>query len=139
MDIQKEREAFEKQGFLSFYLANLIFEEAQNVYKPNESLIRTGEEWEWRAFKNQTVVVNTAWAAWQARARAQAVPEGFVLVKQVHPDSIVHNQGLGLFKECQVIYGWNGKSKEFKDALNKGFYYGVKSGAKAVFETTVKP
>ncbi len=74
-----------------------------------------------------------------AKREAQAVPEGFVLVKQVHPDSIVHNQGLGLFKECQVIYGWNGKSKEFKDALNKGFYYGVKSGAKAVFETTVKP
>jgi len=82
MDIQKEREAFEKQGFLSFYLANLIFDEAQNVYKPNESLIRTGEEWEWRAFKNQTVVVNTAWAAWQARAKAQAVPEWIDYEKQ---------------------------------------------------------
>ena len=68
---------------------------------------------------------------------AQAVPEGFVLVKRVHPDAIVHNQGLGLFKECQVIYGWDGKSKDFKDALNKGFYHGVKLGAKAVLETTM--
>ena len=68
---------------------------------------------------------------------AQAVPEGFVLVKRVHPDAIVHNQGLGLFKECQVIYGWDGKSKDFKDALNKGFYHGVKLGAKAVLETAM--
>ena len=74
--------------------------------------------------------------AWRA-AKAQAVPEGFVLVKKVHPDAIVHNQGLGLFKECQVIYGWDGKSKDFKDALNKGFYHGVKLGAKAVLETAM--
>ncbi|WP_218646759.1 hypothetical protein [Acinetobacter sp. SwsAc6] len=80
-----------------------------------------------------------AWLTWCAAwdAKAQAVPEGFVLVKKVHPDAIVHNQGLGLFKECQVIYGWDGKSKDFKDALNKGFYHGVKLGAKAVLETTM--
>ena len=70
-------------------------------------------------------------------AKAQAVPEGFALVKKVHPDAIVHNQGLGLFKECQIIYGWDGKSKDFKDALNKGFYHGVKLGAKAVLETAM--
>lgn len=74
--------------------------------------------------------------AWQA-AKANAVPEGFALVKKVHPDAIVHNQGLGLFKECQIIYGWDGKSKDFKDALNKGFYHGVKLGAKAVLETAM--
>lgn len=72
-----------------------------------------------------------------AAAKAQAVPEGFVLVKKVHPDAVVHNQGLGLFKECQVIYGWDGKSKDFKEALNKGFYHGVKLGAKAVLETAM--
>lgn len=77
-----------------------------------------------------------SWNSWVA-AKAQAVPEGFVLVKRVHPDAIVHNQGLGLFKECQVIYGWDGKSKDFKDALNKGFYHGVKLGAKAVLETAM--
>ena len=71
------------------------------------------------------------------QAKAQAVPEGYVLVKKVHPDAIVHNQGLGLFKECQVIYGWDGKSKDFKEALNKGFYHGVKLGAKAVLETAM--
>ena len=77
-----------------------------------------------------------AYVGWQA-AKAQAVPEGFVLVKKVHPDAIVHNQGLGLFKECQVIYGWDGKSKDFEEALNKGFYHGVKLGAKAVLETAM--
>jgi len=84
-------------------------------------------------------VLNTGWVMWlrAKRAKAQAVPEGFVLVKNVHPDAIVHNQGLGLFKECQVIYGWDGKSKDFKDALNKGFYHGVKLGAKAVLEAAM--
>lgn len=77
-----------------------------------------------------------SWSAWK-EAKAQAVPEGYVLVKKVHPDAIVHNQGLGLFKECQVIYGWDGKSKDFKEALNKGFYHGVKLGAKAVLETAM--
>lgn len=73
----------------------------------------------------------------EQEAKSQAVPEGYVLVKKVHPDAIVHNQGLGLFKECQVIYGWDGKSKDFKEALNKGFYHGVKLGAKAVLETAM--
>ena len=89
--------------------------------------------------------INHQWTTWCACIgmlhlevkEAQAVPEGFVLVKRVHPDAIVHNQGLGLFKECQVIYGWDGKSKDFKDALNKGFYHGVKLGAKAVLETAM--
>ena len=84
-------------------------------------------------FKEQT---RQMWLMWE-KAKAQAVPEGFVLVKKVHPDAIVHNQGLGLFKECQVIYGWDGKSKDFKEALNKGFYHGVKLGAKAVLETAM--
>lgn len=66
------------------------------------------------------------------------VPDGFTLVKNVHPDVVVHNQGLSLFNECRVIYGWKGKSKDFKDALNKGFYHGVKLGAKAVLETGYK-
>ena len=84
-------------------------------------------------FKEQT---RQMWLMWE-KAKSNAVPEGFILVKKVHPDAIVHNQGLGLFKECQVIYGWDGKSKDFKDALNKGFYHGVKLGAKAVLETAM--
>ena len=80
---------------------------------------------------------NQCWELWQA-AKAQAVPEGYVLVKKVHPDAIVHNQGLSLFKECQVIYGWNGKSKDFKNALNRGFYHGVKLGAKAVLGSEIE-
>ena len=85
-------------------------------------------------------MLNMAWEMWSSgqAAKAQAVSEGFVLVKKVHPDAIVHNQGLSLFKECQVIYGWNGKSKDFKNALNRGFYHGVKLGAKAVLGSEIE-
>ena len=116
MDIQKEKEAFEA-WFESQYDAHFMqFALDLDLYVDKHT--------------------QTCWEAWQA-AKAQAVPEGFVLVKKVHPDAIVHNQGLGLFKECQVIYGWDGKSKDFKEALNKGFYHGVKLGAKAVLETAM--
>ena len=113
MDFQKEKEAFEKHAS-KFFTTNEVFEDDGENYVYDE--------------------VKFMWDCWLA-AKAQAVPEGFVLVKKVHPDAIVHNQGLGLFKECQVIYGWDSKSKDFKDALNKGFYHGVKLGAKAVLES----
>lgn len=118
MDIQKEREAFESwwEAFHNGRQIACDYVEEDNSYSVGYA--------------------NAQWVAWQA-AKTQAVPEGFVLVKKVHPDAIVHNQGLGLFKECQVIYGWDGKSKDFKDALNKGFYHGVKLGAKAVLETAM--
>lgn len=117
MDIQKEREAFEKH-------ASKFFTDSKEAFKTNGDQYLYDE-------------VIWMWDCWIERAKAQAVPEGFVLVKKVHPDAIVHNQGLGLFKECQIIYGWDGKSKDFKDALNKGFYHGVKLGAKAVLETAM--
>lgn len=124
MDIQREREVFEAIPEIKDKITSYKMDFINGSY---DSLFSHINAW-----------MDGAWFLFQEKAKAQAVPEGFVLVKQVHPDSIVHNQGLGLFKECQVIYGWNGKSKEFKDALNKGFYYGVKSGAKAVLETAAK-
>ncbi|MBO5631478.1 MAG: hypothetical protein J5965_20615 [Aeriscardovia sp.] len=137
MGIEKEREAFE-----NLWLAgggnfdNFIFSEDQGKYAAIENSNLTDKQKEMALY-----VVNNAYlffvGGFKQAAKAQAVPEGFVLVKNVHPDAIVHNQGLGLFKECQIIYGWDGKSKDFKDALNKGFYHGVKLGAKAVLETTM--
>lgn len=125
MGIQKEREAFQK-----FCEENFDFERHEQTYFDEQTQCYENDIGE------DTESLNMAWSAWQA-AKAQAVPEGFVLVKKVHPDAIVHNQGLGLFKECQVIYGWDGKSKDFKEALNKGFYHGVKLGVKAVLETAM--
>ena len=117
MGKHKEREAFE--------------DKLKRMGKVDDSTFVKNEDGSY-----QMDIIHFGWKIWQA-AKAQAVPEGFVLVKNVHPDAIVHNQGLGLFKECQIIYGWDGKSKDFKDALNKGFYHGVKLGAKAVLETTM--
>ena len=123
MDIQKEREAFKQHltdtGLVEFAGYGFAVDECDEY------------------FHEPTQVAWDSWLIGLNRTKAQAVPEGYVLVKKVHPDAIVHNQGLGLFKECQVIYGWDGKSKDFKEALNKGFYHGVKLGAKAVLETAM--
>ncbi len=128
MDIQKEKDLYlaellEREVITQDEFRDLVFKPEINAFDSNYLSSRFIDK------------INFGWSAWQAKANA--VPEGFVLVKKVHPDAIVHNQGLGLFKECQVIYGWDGKSKDFKEALNKGFYHGVKLGAKAVLETAM--
>ncbi|MBJ8421890.1 hypothetical protein I6M74_08250 [Acinetobacter bereziniae] len=65
--MDKCREAFEKQKHLTIYISNLVFDEKDNRYIPNEKRIRTFEEWEWKAFSNQAYAVNLAWWAWQSR------------------------------------------------------------------------
>ena len=129
MDIQKEKDAYlgellERDAITQDEYNDIIFRPSVNAFDSNYLSARFIDN------------INWGWNSWQA-AKAKSVPEGFVLIERVHPDAIVHNQGLGLFKECQVIYGWDGKSKDFKDALNKGFYHGVKLGAKAVLETAM--
>ena len=65
--MDKCREAFEIQTHLTLYIANLVFDEKEDRYIPNEKLIRTFEEWEWKAFSNQAWGVNLAWWSWQSR------------------------------------------------------------------------
>ena len=75
MDIQKEKIAHEKhllsQGVDFKYLPNIQYSELENVYE----LIEWDEE-----YSEALNEINSSWCTWQA-AKAQAVPEGFVLVK----------------------------------------------------------
>lgn len=59
MDIQKEREAFEKHAS-KFFITNEAFEDDGENYVYDE--------------------VKFMWDCWIERAKAQAVPEGFVVV-----------------------------------------------------------
>ena len=83
MDIQKEKIAHEKhllsQGVDFKYLPNIQYSELENVYE----LIEWDEE-----YSEALNEINSSWCTWQA-AKAQAVPEGFVLVpKQPTPKMI---------------------------------------------------
>ncbi|WP_010117883.1 hypothetical protein [Acinetobacter sp. P8-3-8] len=69
MDIQKERESFEA------YMA----EKYKNLMDRRQCLNNGGGYMAWD--------MNVAWKVWQA-AKAQAVPEGFVLVPRECPDPI---------------------------------------------------
>lgn len=75
MDINKEKIAHEKhllsQGVDFKYLPNIQYNELENVYE----LIEWDEE-----YSEALNEINSSWCTWQA-AKAQAVPEGFVLVK----------------------------------------------------------
>ena len=76
MDIQKEKIAHEKhllsQGVDFKYLPNIQYSELENVYE----LIEWDEE-----YSEALNEINSSWCTWQA-AKAQAVPEGFVLVSK---------------------------------------------------------
>ncbi len=68
MDFQKEREAFQK-----FCEENFDFERHEQTYFDEQTQCYENDIGE------DTESINMAWMAWQA-AKAQAVPEGFVLV-----------------------------------------------------------
>ena len=74
MDIQKEKIAHEKhllsQGVDFKYLPNIQYSELENVYE----LIEWDEE-----YSEALNEINSSWCTWQA-AKAQAVPEGYVLM-----------------------------------------------------------
>ncbi len=70
MDIQKEREAFQK-----FCEENFDFERHEQTYFDEQTQCYENDIGE------DTESINMAWSAWQA-AKAQAVPEGFVLVSK---------------------------------------------------------
>ena len=76
MDINKEKIAHEKhllsQGVDFKYLPNIQYNELENVYE----LIEWDEE-----YSEAVNEINSSWCTWQA-AKAQAVPDGFVLVER---------------------------------------------------------
>ena len=74
MDVQKEKIAHEKhllsQGVDFKYLPNIQYNELENVYE----LIEWDEE-----YSEALNEINSSWCTWQA-AKAQAIPDGFVVV-----------------------------------------------------------
>lgn len=86
MDLQKEREAFERLPLaeLAIKCEYVYYNEKTNSYWPNEDFCPS----------DAPETMNFAWEAWQA-AKAQAVSEGFVLVeknliKTLHEELLDH-------------------------------------------------
>ena len=84
MDIQEEKIAHEKhllsQGVDFKYLPNIQYSELENVYE----LIEWDEE-----YSEALNEINSSWCTWQA-AKAQTVPEGFVLVLKEPTEQILN-------------------------------------------------
>ena len=79
MDIQKEREAFE-----AWYCRNHTGLKQSDLAK-----FRTLSGYSF----SDSLKINISWEAWQA-AKAQAVPEGFVLVKKELPEQIAEKMAI---------------------------------------------
>ena len=81
MDIKKEREAFERLPLAELAIESefVFYNEETNSYWPNEGFCPS----------DAPETMNFAWEAWQA-AKAQAVPEGFVLVPMVPSERMIN-------------------------------------------------
>ena len=80
MDLQKEREAFERLPLaeLAINCKYVFYNEITNSYWPAEDYCPS----------DAPETMNFAWEAWQA-AKAQAVPEGFVVVPKEPTEAMV--------------------------------------------------
>ena len=84
MDIEKEREAFEKECRLLCYKGNMVMSNLGSFYNNEQT--------------------NWMWQMWLS-AKAQAVPEGFVLVPKEMPKSFdeglyVYSNSISIVDEC---------------------------------------
>lgn len=81
MEIQKEREAFERLPLAELAIKSeyVYYNEETNSYWPNEDFCPS----------DAPETMNFAWQSWQA-AKAQAIPEGFVLVPTVPSERMIN-------------------------------------------------
>ena len=122
MDLQKEKIAHEKhllsQGVDFKYLPNIQYNELENVYE----LIEWGEE-----YSEALNEINSSWCTWQA-AKAQAVPEGFVLVDKHQLAQLMANMDSfgkkALGEEfAPFVIGQSGTTKTFTAEQASALYH----------------
>lgn len=112
MDIQKEREAFERLPLAKLAIESeyVYYNKETNSYWPNEDFCPS----------DAPETMNFAWEAWQA-AKAQAVPEGFVLVPKDQFESL--NEFKALYKRAII------NARKRKDQLNWAHVAGLGVGS----------
>lgn len=80
-DLNKLRSAFESNEYIKSIIQNFEWSEKFNNYQIKECVIN-GDVFDLLEAKNDEQLLNGAWFGWQEKAKAQAVPEGFVVVSQ---------------------------------------------------------
>lgn len=79
-DLNKLRSEFEELPEVKQWIERLIYGDKSEVYIPVDETEENNAIATW---------INGAWFGWQEKAKAQAVPEGYVLVPKEIPDSVV--------------------------------------------------
>ena len=78
MGIEEERKSFEESEFVKTIIQNFEWSDEFNNYQIKDCVIN-GNVFDHIEAENDQPILNGAWYGWQA-AKAQAVPEGFVLL-----------------------------------------------------------
>lgn len=91
MDISKEREAFEKSSIVENYKDHMqSFSFNGNIYQYSNELGRLSVS-QMACFGLSLTVVNSMWSGWLA-AKQQAIPDGFVVVKDKPVAYMIQNK-----------------------------------------------
>ena len=109
MDIKTEREAFQ-----NFCEENFDFENHEQTYFDEETQCYENDIGE------DTESINMAWSAWQA-AKAQAVPEGFVLVSAEQMSQWGHMANYAEEYGCPECYEARGYAHSLACEINAYF------------------
>ncbi|MDV7446124.1 hypothetical protein R4514_05065 [Acinetobacter baumannii] len=80
-DLNKEREAFEASEYVKTIIHKFEWSEEFNNYQIKDCVIN-GNVFDFIEAEKDQPLLNGAWFGWQEKAKAQAVPEGYVLVKR---------------------------------------------------------
>lgn len=115
MDIQKEREVFERLPLAELAIKSeyVFYNEETNSYWPNEDFCPS----------DAPETMNFAWEAWQA-AKAQAVPEGFVLVSAEQMSQWGHMANCAEEYGCPECYESRGYAHSLACEINAYFNVG---------------
>lgn len=105
-DLNKEREAFEASEYVKTIIHKFEWSEEFKNYQIKDCVIN-GNIFDLLEAKNDEQLLNGAWFGWQEKAKAQTVPEGYVVVPKeptremlkagvhsyLHQDSIKEKDG----------------------------------------------
>ncbi|QYC51691.1 hypothetical protein [Acinetobacter phage Abp95] len=78
-DLNKLRSEFESNEYIKSIIQNFEWSEEFNNYQIKDCVVN-GNIFDLLEAKNDEQLLNGAWFGWQEKAKAQAVPEGYVLV-----------------------------------------------------------
>ncbi|ADO14408.1 AB1gp37 [Acinetobacter phage AB1] len=95
-DLNKLRSEFESNEYIKSIIQNFEWSEKFNNYQIKDCVVN-GNIFDLLEAKNDEQLLNGAWFGWQEKAKAQAVPEGYVVVPKDVAERTIGHIGIAIY------------------------------------------